>query len=122
MQHDGERAEHTDGTAGRAGKPDGIPPESDVSGVLAGAYLEGSRGADLGTTVVRVVAEAEGVPPESVDDPPLFDRIDVDHLRKAMFGSETAGDRETTVTVPYRGHRVHVRGDGYVCVADAAGG
>lgn len=122
MQHERESAEHTDGAAGRVGKPNGIPPESGVSGVLAGAYFEGSRGADLGTTIVRVVAEAEGVPPESVDHPPLYDRIDVEHLRKAMFGPETGGDRETTVTFPYRGHRVHVRGDGYVCVADAARG
>jgi hypothetical protein len=87
----------------------------------AGAYFERSRGADLGTTIIRAVAAVEGVSPESLADPPLYEHIDVEHLEKAMFGPGTDGSRETTVTFPYRGHHVHVRGDGYVYVTDPTG-
>jgi hypothetical protein len=87
----------------------------------AGAYFERSRGADLGTTIIRVVATAEGVSPESLADPPLYEHIDAEHLEKAMFGPGADDSRGTTVAFSYRGHRVRVRGDGYVYVADPTG-
>jgi hypothetical protein len=62
------------------------------------------------------------VPPESLADPPLYEHVDAEHLEKAMFGPGGGGSRETTVRFPYRGHHVHVRGDGYVYVTDPAEG
>jgi hypothetical protein len=121
VHHDRDTVGHAEADAGAPGGTDGDPHGSGAPGALVGAYFDRKRGADLGTTIVQVVAEAEGAPPESLDGPPLHDRIDAEHLEKAMFGPGTNASRETRVGFSYRGHRVHVRGDGYVYVADGAG-
>ena len=113
---------HTDTPRDRAASavetddPDGDGEPS----VVAGAYFDPARGPDLGTTIVRAVAEADGVPPETLDEPPLYHRIDAEHLERAMFNPRTDGSRSATVSFSYRGYRVQVHGDGYVRVVDAA--
>jgi hypothetical protein len=102
--------------ATKAGDPDG----GDAPGVVAGAYFDPARGPGLGTTIVRAVAEADGVAPEALGGPPLYDRIDAEHLEKALFNSRASGSRGVTVAFSYRGYRVQVHGDGYVRVVDAA--
>lgn len=88
------------------------------SGAAAGAYFDRERGSDLGSTITGVVAGAEGISPESLEGPPLYDRIDAEHLEKALFTPGTDGSRETAVSFSYHGYRVHVRGDGYVYAVD----
>jgi methyl coenzyme M reductase gamma subunit len=113
--------DRTEERAARNAAPsgDGDDPGSDgAPGIVAGTYFDRARGPDLGTTIVRVVAEAEGVPPDALDGPPLYDRIDADHLEKALFDPRTDGPRQVTVVFSYHGHRIRVRGDGHVCVLD----
>ncbi len=114
-----------DGASERAGRPadptGGGEDGHDADGgseVVAATYFDRTRGADLGTTIVRVVAEAKGVPPESLDGPPLYHRVDPHFLEKAIFAPRTGGSRRTVAGFSYHGYRVRVRGDGYVCAVD----
>lgn len=77
---------------------------------------------DLTSAIVVAVAETEGVSPIEIEDPPLYEVLDVDALETAFFGSdETVQDADglRTVEFMYRGHRVVVRSDGWVQVFDA---
>ena len=115
----------------RSGPPDGGTneraatsregEESDGPTVAASAYFDRVRGVDLATTITRAVAEADGVAAESLDGPPLYHRVDADHLEKAMFDPRTDESGQTTATFFFRGYRVRVRGDGHVCVLDPGG-
>jgi hypothetical protein len=105
----------------KAGTPMKIDRDSGGGGpseAAASAYFDRERGSDLASTITGVVAGAEGIPPESLEGPPLYDRIDAEHLEKALFTSGTDGSRETAVSFSYHGYRVHVRGDGYVYAVD----
>lgn len=114
-----------DGASERTGRPtdptgggeDGHDTD-EASEVVASAYFDPTRGAGLGTTIVRVVAEAKGVPPESLDGPPLYHRVDPHFLEKALFTPRSDGSRRTVAGFSYHGYRVRVRGDGYVCAVD----
>lgn len=74
---------------------------------------------DLATAVVYAVAEAEGIGPGDVKSPPLYDVVDAAALEEAIFGSGSASasrDDVRSTEFLYRGHRVVVRGDGWVVV------
>lgn len=76
---------------------------------------------DLTSTIILTIAEAEGVPPMDVGEPPLYEVLDVAALEAALFGSDTVGQSSTghrSVEFMYRGHRVVVRSDAWVQVYD----
>ena len=77
----------------------------------------------LTATVVFAVAEAEGVEPLAVKQPPLFDVVDTAALEAAFFehGHDSrAHDPNSSTEFMYRDHRVVVRSDGWVLVSDRA--
>lgn len=74
---------------------------------------------ELTTTIVDAVAEAEGVSPQDVKSPPLYDVVDTAALEAAYVGP--GGDTHTNdpslfTEFLYRGFRVVVRSDGWVLV------
>jgi hypothetical protein len=77
---------------------------------------------ELTTVIVRVVAEARGVPPEALRSPVLYDCVDVPALETTLFGSPGAGELRTdaggawTVAFRYGDLLVRVAGDGRVSV------
>lgn len=76
---------------------------------------------DLTATVVDAVARTEGVSPMEVDEPPLYEVLDVAALEGAFFGSDTVGtasDGLHSVEFMYRDHRIVVRSDAWVQVYD----
>lgn len=95
-----------------------VPPDAEWEAVVQVPH-EPSEGYDLTTTVVYAVAEAEGVAPGDVKSPPLYDVVDAAALDAALFSSDgppDAGDDVRSTDFMYRGHRVVVRGDGWVVV------
>jgi hypothetical protein len=120
MPHDRDTSEQASSKGGPPGKTNGAPPGDGPSGAAASAYVDQGWDSDLGTTIAQVVAEAEGVPPESLEGPPLYDRVHTGYLERALFASGTDESRETMVFFRYRGYRVCVRGDGYVYAVDVA--
>lgn len=75
----------------------------------------------LTTTIVMAVADAEGIAPKDVKDPPLFEAIDAVALEQAFFGRgdrESAHDENMTTEFMYHDHRIVVRSDGWVLVYD----
>lgn len=73
------------------------------------------RGRSISTTVVVAMARASETEPN--DLPPLYEAVDPDAL-DAVFAAQGDQSRRTgvTVTFPYAGHEVSVRGDGEICV------
>lgn len=104
----------------------GAPARSEVDSRVPGdqewgleaqvPFAEGENH-DLTSAIVVGVAEAEGIPPMEIKDPPLYDVLDVAALEDAFFGSSEIGQREEDypcVEFMYRGHRVVVRSDAWV--------
>lgn len=74
---------------------------------------------DLTSAIIAGVAEAEGIPPMDVKDPPLYRTLDVAALEAAFFGATTiadGGDNFRSVEFMYRGHRIVVRSDAWIQV------
>ena len=97
-----------------AGIPDG---ESWV--VVSQSHFDATEPDSLTVTIVEAVAEAEGVPPTAVLDPPLYESADTVELEATLFGGEgdeDVGPDEGSVEFMYRGYRVVVRRDGWVLV------
>lgn len=71
----------------------------------------------LTTTIVHAVADAEGVKPGDIKDPPLYEVVDTAALETALFGSKT-GIRASHCSTEfmYRGYRIVVLTDGWVQV------
>ncbi|MFB6096931.1 MAG: HalOD1 output domain-containing protein [Haloferacaceae archaeon] len=79
---------------------------------------------DLTTVVVEAVAAAEGVDMMAIRDPSLYEIVDTSAIEDSFFGATVAGERRDSVGVvhfEYRGHRVTVRSDGWVLVAERTG-
>jgi hypothetical protein len=80
---------------------------------------EGDTG--LTAVIIRAVAAAEGVDAMAVREPVLYDVVDAAALKEALFGDERGAPHDAhggSLSFEYRDHRVTVRGDGWVHVAD----
>lgn len=91
---------------------------SEGGATVASEYVDRPGSTDLATAIVCAVADAEGVPPESLDDSPVYDRVDAEHLEKALFHDRAGNPRDRMAAFRYRGYRVRIRGDGHVRVVD----
>lgn len=97
---------------------DGVPHDVGWN-LVAQAHYDAAEPDGLTVTIVEAVAEAEGVPPTAVLDPPLYDSVDTVELEAGLFGSEVGqdvGPDAGSVEFMYRGFRVVVRRDGWVLV------
>ena len=91
----------------------------DDSDTVASGYVDRSRDPDLATTIATAVTDTEAVSPESPEEQ-VYDRIDPEHLGKALFHDRAGAPRDRMAAFRYRGYRVRVRGDGHVRVVDPA--
>lgn len=83
---------------------------------------EPDSGPDLTSVIITAVAAVEDVDPTAVKEPPLYHVVDIAAVHDALFGttpSDTQGMSGESVTFPYRGFRITVRGDGWVHVAES---
>lgn len=77
------------------------------------------RDADLTTSIVYVLAEADGVSPTELKSPLLYDVVDVPALEDALFGCEVSGKQRQGVgptAFRYNQYLVKVRSDGWIQV------
>ena len=80
-------------------------------------------GKGLTTTIIRAVAEVEGILPTDVKHPPLYEVVDAAALSESIVdANEARQDRETIMSTAfiYRGHRIVVTGDGWVYLYEPA--
>ncbi|WP_251342669.1 HalOD1 output domain-containing protein [Haloplanus halophilus] len=75
-------------------------------------------GRELSTAIVRAIATVEGVPPEEVSIPPLYDCIDVESLEHALFGTVDAAGGAISATFRCGTYLVTVTADGWVRIYD----
>lgn len=97
-----------------------VPPEAKWE-MAVQKPVDDDQPGGLTTTIVYAVAEAEGVEPVDVKNPPLFDVIDAAALEATYFRSDGVSrteDGQSTTEFMYRDHRVVVRSDGWVFVHD----
>lgn len=79
---------------------------------------------DLTTVIIESVAAVEGVEMTAIKEPSLYDVVNTSAIGDSFFGPMVSGERRDsvgTVHFLYRGHRVTVRSDGWVQVADRNG-
>lgn len=93
-----------------------VPQDADWELVTQVPY-DSSESDGLTTTVVYAVADAEGVPPSDIRNPPLYEVVDTAALEAALFGSGT-GVRASQCSTEfmYQGYRIGVQTDGWVLV------
>ncbi|MFB6107604.1 MAG: HalOD1 output domain-containing protein [Haloplanus sp.] len=76
---------------------------------------------DLTTIIIGAVADAEGVEMTTIREPALYEVVDTSAIEDSFFGPRVGGERRDSggsVHFVYRGHRVTVRSDGWVQVAE----
>ncbi|WP_223301914.1 HalOD1 output domain-containing protein [Haladaptatus sp. R4] len=74
---------------------------------------------DLTATIVGAIAEAKGVSPMELNDPVLYDCVDVAALEDAFFGPDVSGRSRAglgTVEFTFGNYRVTVKSDGWISV------
>lgn len=76
----------------------------------------------LTTTIVYAVADADGVSPSDIRDPPLYEVIDTAALEAALFGPRSGvRARQCSTEFMYQGYRIEVQTDGWVRVHEQVG-
>lgn len=89
--------------------------------VVTQRLYDPETGPDLTTIVIMAVATAEGEAAMDIKEPPLYEAVDIAAVKDALFGSELTDMRGMTsasLEFTYRGHRITIRGDGWVQVSD----
>lgn len=113
--------DHDRPVAPRTGENDSTVPDGSEWTLAVQVPFDESGSHDLTSAIVAAVAEAEGVRPTEVKEPPLYEVLDVAALEASFFGSPTIGresDAHRAVEFLYRGHRVVVRSDAWVQIYD----
>lgn len=85
-------------------------------------HFEPDRDGELTTEIVFAIADAEGVSPDEVKSPPLYETIDVAAIEDAFFGPDTRiGSRQGSGVIDFRylQYLVKVRSDGWVQVYES---
>lgn len=120
---DDRESKRADASTGGDARPE-VPEEANWTLQVQVPFDEGADH-DLTSAIVVAVAEAEGVSPMDVKEPPLYEVLDVVALEESLFGSSTIGRADgnsRSVEFLYRDHRVVIRSDAWVQVYDAAEG
>lgn len=82
-------------------------------------YEPGS-GPELTTVVIEAVAAAEEAEILGIEQPPLYEAVDIDAVKNSLFDAtdpDTSGVTGNSLSFEYRGYRITVHGDGWVHVA-----
>jgi hypothetical protein len=84
------------------------------------AHYDPDEPRDLTTVIIGAVAEAEDVPITEIENPPLYEVVDIAGIDDALFGRPEASRNGTDSTVEFRynGYKVSVKSDGWVTVSD----
>ncbi len=80
---------------------------------------EPDRDGELTKAIVFALADADGVPPNELKSPPLYEMIDVPAIEKVFFRStSTEFNRQVTGVIEFRyiEYLVNVRSDGRISV------
>lgn len=99
-----------------------VPTDAEWDIVVQTA-VDVAAGEDLTSTIVYAIANAEGVAPGGIKEPPLYEVIDTRALESAFFGptdGQTADLTGCSAEFMYRGYRVVVQNDGWVFVYERA--
>ena len=96
------------------------PPDSRWSAVAQRRYDPADAG-ELTTDIVYAIADAAGVQPVDLDEPPLYESIDVLSIESMFFGPgrDWESDRAVgSVTFHYADYRIAVDSDGRITVSE----
>lgn len=103
-------------------------PETPMSGelpdggwtVVTQAKYDPEEPRDLTTVIISAIADAEGVPIVDVQNPPLYEVVDIAGIDSALFGRSRNNEcgTESTVEFRYNEYKVAVEDDGWVTVSD----
>jgi hypothetical protein len=87
------------------------------------AHYDSDGRRDLTTVIIGAVAEAEDVPITEIENPPLYEVVDIAGIDDALFGRPEANRNGTNSTVEFRynDYKVSVETDGWVTVSDRSG-
>lgn len=86
---------------------------------VAQRHFDPDGEAELSTAVVFAVADARGVAPVDLNEPPLYESVDVPAIEEAFFGRDASARSEDgtgAVEFRYAGYLVTVRSDGWIQV------
>lgn len=100
--------------------PDGAP-DSGWSFVTQAQY-DPDEPHDLTTVIIGAIAEAEDVPIVEIQNPPLYDVVDIASLESVLFDRPRGNGTASTVEFHYNQYKVSVESDGWVTVADRSEG
>jgi hypothetical protein len=105
---------------------DAPTPKSALNGgwtFVTQAHYDPDERRDLTTVIIGAVAEAEDVPITEIENPPLYEVVDIAGIDDALFGRPEANRNGTNSTVEFRynGYKVSVEADGWVTVSDRSG-
>ena len=101
---------------------DGADPTSGADihqSQVAQRHYEPNGQGELTTAVIYAIAEAEGVSPDAVKSPPLYEFIDVPAIEDAFFGPDISEESRRgvgTIEFRYTDYLVTVRSDGWIRV------
>lgn len=96
------------------------PSESPWNAIAKRQYDPVEAG-ELTTEIVYAIADAVGVEPVDLDQPPLYESVDVPSIESMFFGPgrDWESDRAVgTVTFHYADFRVAVDSDGRITVSE----
>lgn len=99
--------------AGEDAQANGAVPENTSWTLVDQRPVDVAEFDALTTTIIELIAEAEGIEPRDVKYPPLYDVADTAALQEAFFGPDR-GDGPMQTEFMYRDFRILVRSDGWV--------
>lgn len=128
-QTDSSRLNETDPEHDEATSPSGTPDMSGPDGApdsgwsfVTQAQYDPDDTQDLTTVIVGAIADADDVPIVEVQDPPLYEVVDVAGIESALFDRPRGDGVASTLEFRYNQYKVSVESDGWVTVADRSDG
>lgn len=121
--NDNEQHHNETISPGEALETPGELPDGDWTFVTQ-AHFDPTEPRDLTTTIIRAIADAEGVPITDVKNPPIYEVVDIAAIDAALFGRPGANrdGTESTVEFRYNEYKVTVEEDGWVTVSNRSSG
>ena len=97
-----------------------VPPAVEWEPVVQVPY-DPQESDGLTATIIAAVAEAEGVSPRDIKNPPLYEVVDTAALEAALFDPDSGtGFKQCSTEFTYRGYRIVVQAEGWVVVHEPA--
>ncbi|MFH5802112.1 HalOD1 output domain-containing protein [Haladaptatus sp. CMAA 1911] len=115
--------DHTDDGTKLA--PDGNRPDDPDMTFVTQAHFERESHRDLTTEIIFAIADAAGVAPVDIKDPPLYECVNIAAIEDGFFGPEVNGhsrDSEGSVSFRYNQYHVAVASDGWITVSEPVAG